>query len=653
MFRFKMASSVILSCGLAASPAWAAPPVSADPNWALLREITFEGPMAPHFNPMDGFIYVGRADSSTDGLYRIDNADVVTLLSAGSNIAGVMIDPVDGDIFVSEHFGGEIFRTAFGGTGRTLWVNGFHSGDDDPAGMAIAPLDYSGSVLAPGEALMVDWGNSGADEIWAWSPAVAEGETAVHTDDGTLVLAFDVTITSTTVYVVDAAGVIYIVGVGGTLTPLVTSEPITDPMAIVHDPVTGDLLVLDGGAGRVVRIDPVTGNVSNFITGLVLDQSGLTQNWAALDISADGSQLVVSEHEEDRIWVFAFCDGLPDCNGNGIDDACDIAIGDAQDCNGNGIPDSCDIAVATSSDCDENGIPDECAVCPPVEIVFVFDTSNSMDAEGSALCNSIGSILNSLAGAGIDATSTIWGISETPGNYPCLTDHVINALGTAVPGNPPAGLETLGACPAGEQVPSEDWGLAVAVIAGNYPWAPDTLRLVIPLSDEGPWCGDPVNSLDNDAITHAIAVANANDVVVSPVTASGSSLDVIALAQQIADATGGNRFGSEEPDEDLAEGVLGIIMAACQSITDCNNNGTPDECDIEIGTSDDVNVNGIPDECECVGDLDLNGSVNVTDLLQLLAGWGPNPGHPADINTDGNVNVTDLLTLLGAWGACP
>ncbi|MCH7603630.1 MAG: hypothetical protein IIB54_12770, partial [Planctomycetes bacterium] len=49
----------------------------------------------------------------------------------------------------------------------------------------------------------------------------------------------------------------------------------------------------------------------------------------------------------------------------------------------------------------------------------------------------------------------------------------------------------------------------------------------------------------------------------------------------------------------------------------------------------------------------LDGKVNVTDLLSLLGGWGPNPGHPADINDDGNVNVFDLLALLGAWGECP
>jgi len=55
----------------------------------------------------------------------------------------------------------------------------------------------------------------------------------------------------------------------------------------------------------------------------------------------------------------------------------------------------------------------------------------------------------------------------------------------------------------------------------------------------------------------------------------------------------------------------------------------------------------------CSADISGDTFINVTDLLALLAAWGPNPGHAADINCDGNVNVTDLLALLAAWGVCP
>ncbi|MCP4592363.1 MAG: right-handed parallel beta-helix repeat-containing protein [bacterium] len=46
-----------------------------------------------------------------------------------------------------------------------------------------------------------------------------------------------------------------------------------------------------------------------------------------------------------------------DCNGNGVWDADDIAVGTSQDCNSNGTPDECDVA---HHDCNTNGVPDEC-----------------------------------------------------------------------------------------------------------------------------------------------------------------------------------------------------------------------------------------------------------------------------------------------------
>ncbi|TWT45129.1 hypothetical protein RAS1_15510 [Phycisphaerae bacterium RAS1] len=49
-----------------------------------------------------------------------------------------------------------------------------------------------------------------------------------------------------------------------------------------------------------------------------------------------------------------------DCNGNGVGDDRDIALGSSDDCNANGIPDECDIAGGGSADGNGNGVPDEC-----------------------------------------------------------------------------------------------------------------------------------------------------------------------------------------------------------------------------------------------------------------------------------------------------
>ncbi len=56
--------------------------------------------------------------------------------------------------------------------------------------------------------------------------------------------------------------------------------------------------------------------------------------------------------------------------------------------------------------------------------------------------------------------------------------------------------------------------------------------------------------------------------------------------------------------------------------------------------------------CECPWDIDGDGIVGITDLLDLLAAWGPNPGHPTDFDGDGTVGITDFLDLLTNWGPC-
>lgn len=54
-----------------------------------------------------------------------------------------------------------------------------------------------------------------------------------------------------------------------------------------------------------------------------------------------------------------------------------------------------------------------------------------------------------------------------------------------------------------------------------------------------------------------------------------------------------------------------------------------------------------------VGDLNNDGSIDISDLLMLLSAWGscPNDGTClGDLNGDGVVDVSDLLILLANWG---
>lgn len=53
-----------------------------------------------------------------------------------------------------------------------------------------------------------------------------------------------------------------------------------------------------------------------------------------------------------------------------------------------------------------------------------------------------------------------------------------------------------------------------------------------------------------------------------------------------------------------------------------------------------------------------DGTVNVSDLLAVINGWGPcaapcPPSCAADTNNDCDVNVSDLLAVINFWGPCP
>ena len=67
---------------------------------------------------------------------------------------------------------------------------------------------------------------------------------------------------------------------------------------------------------------------------------------------------------------------------------------------------------------------------------------------------------------------------------------------------------------------------------------------------------------------------------------------------------------------------------------------------IKVYASDTINTDNL-----CVADINNDGFVNVTDLLEIVGTWGQT-NVPSDINGDGIVNVPDLLAVIDAWGSC-
>ena len=282
----------------------------------------------------------------------------------------------------------------------------------------------------------------------------------------------------------------------------------------------------------------------------------------------------------DLVWLVDFQDGervelfirLPiqgvgdfiDCNHNGISDADDLASGRSTDCNCNGIPDECDLADGTLHDVFPlDGIADECHNCPTVDLVFVMDTSGSIDAEARQICTNINSIAQELQSIILGLRVTMLGIDETPGNsYFCLTDSVSHLLGPDVPN----------ATPCCTQVSTnEDWAPAVSVVAARFSWTPGALRMIVPISDEGPSQGDPCEDPgpDRDAITTAIGNAQAAHAIVSPILAHGALDCTRNLATELAHATGGTVFDTSNATTGLPDGIRTAVLAACSGAATC------------------------------------------------------------------------------------
>lgn len=96
-----------------------------------------------------------------------------------------------------------------------------------------------------------------------------------------------------------------------------------------------------------------------------------------------------------------------------------------------------------------------------------------------------------------------------------------------------------------------------------------------------------------------------------------------------------------------------FLLAYDDELADCNENGTNDLLDILLGEADDDN-NGILDECQtCLGDLNGDNTLDVSEILAMIDAWGPCENCAADIDNDGVVNVNDLLYIVGNWGPCP
>ncbi len=279
---------------------------------------------------------------------------------------------------------------------------------------------------------------------------------------------------------------------------------------------------------------------------------------------------------------------------------------------------SCTTDVCVDAACTFQPIPG-CIPCgagftcdPPTEVVFIVDTSGSMRDEAAALCEGIAGLQQEFADGGISLVAHIFGITDTGdgASFACLTGDVVSELGGDVPGEPltpcdfPNGLSAF-----------ESWGPATAIVAARFPWQPGRKRYIFPLADEGPCngsrpdgCNDPGD--DRDSVDNALVQAVEHDVVVSPITGTGSSTCTTTLANILA----GGTFGMATHLKDARKELIGAVRDSLLQY--CVPNPNPPCNDHNGCTSGDTCTNG-----SCAGTPNFEAGVqccNPVDGVQTI-----------------------------------
>ena len=251
-------------------------------------------------------------------------------------------------------------------------------------------------------------------------------------------------------------------------------------------------------------------------------------------------------------WVGAIAGGIPgsfithaefteDCDGNNVDDRCDLTAGTHLDCNGNSIPDACDISSGASQDCDGDGIPDSCNL-----------------SDGTPDCN----------------------INGVPDSCDISQGTSLDCNGDSIPDDCQQDCNENG-------VP-DDCDLTNGTADCNGNLIPDSCDIAVGFSQ------------DCDGNT----IPDSCDLSSGAADCDGDGLqDVCAISQGADDCDLDGVPDSCELDASPSlDCNSNAVLDSCdidQTFSqDCDGNSIPDECQVSSGFSEDCNTNGIPDECE-------------------------------------------------------
>ena len=276
-------------------------------GYSLCESYPFRDGGALALHPADGELY-GLASGGTSataggGLYRLTGGPGRGVRMHAYASATGLVFTADGDGFVSIDGAGDLHR--FVGTDSTMmWVDGgigFHAGDDDVAGMAVAPPGFAGPNVSPGDLIVTDWGNSGPDEIWAVNPDTANGERLLVPDPGSANFHDVVTTPAGVGYVADDLqdNALWMLLPNGTIKLFPLSAPVVNMRALAYDEAANAIYTLRTGTPLgLYRIDLADGNVTLIADGFRGFGVG------NIEIDPTNRKLYVTDPVDNQLYAF-------------------------------------------------------------------------------------------------------------------------------------------------------------------------------------------------------------------------------------------------------------------------------------------------------------------------------------------------------------
>ncbi|MFM7261685.1 MAG: FG-GAP-like repeat-containing protein [bacterium] len=403
--------------------------------------------------------------------------------------------------------------------------------------------DHSVALLDNGT--LVFWGSNADDAFNV--PALAKGETYTGVACGT---DFTVALKSNGI----------VVAAGNTDFTTVPATPVGNVPISVHARysnaafMTDDELVVVWGDDANEQL--TTPNLRPYVLKTIAVGGGF--------LVADVEQDCDDDNVSDRDQIIG--DPTLDCDGNSVLDACEIADDPTLDCNDNDILDVCDIDGDEEVDCDGNGRFDECEI--EADPTLDCDEDGVLDAcqitdDPSLDCDEDGA----LDGCAPTATT----ISST----------TVSPIG-------PTSVVT--ATSAGMADPLFDVRVEVTIRADlGGPGEYMILRLNDTIIDYVFTSGGAFCPTNDDVETILV------DKELWKALAPDGEVELTLKASPLVS------------NLECASSRARIKATLVGEGSDCNDNGTPDLCELRDGDIPDDNDNGIPDTCEYQPQNDVDG----------------------------------------------